>query len=476
MKNTDNTRFIQREEGGGTVFSLFVFMVLCVILGVMVDATNAWRNSTMLASAADMGSHAGAVALANESSEADALSAARAQVRSNLPLSIYGSTAERDGDVWLLHYDPDTRQLYDNGPRNAVAVRANRMADRSNAVGTFLLKFAGVLSWNVNQVSVAVFDVSSKCLGTDGIYSEEQIRVSSQGYFATGYCVHSNERVWLPQQVTFEPDTQVSMPDLADCSNKCNTEANPGIYATEVNMIFPDFGDFIQETFNAFDADNLDDESKAAFFEERSVGDLDLLVDAGLVDLLAPPLKGSVVEMSHAEFHALEALPAGLVYKVMCPAGGNGPGTKLSFSGSVGQMRDAALLTNCSLDFRDGSEVQGSLIVTTRDASSATVISEQDVTIGDTVAGSCSSENRTTIMSVSGVSVPAKFAASNVTLIVDDTVDIAGSSASGDTSYGLTIYAEEAVDIAAQHRFVSCGQTDETFLPRGKLIRHVATN
>jgi hypothetical protein len=79
-------------------------------------------------------------------------------------------------------------------------------------------------------------------------------------------------------------------------------------------------------------------------------------------------------------------------------------------------------------------------------------------------------------MSMSGVSVPAKFAASNVTMIVDDTVDIASASSSGDTSHGLTIYATKEVDIAAQHTFISCGITDDTLVPRGKLIRHVATN
>ncbi len=472
---TDPT-FIRREDGGGTVFSLFVFMILCVILGIMVDATNAWRNSTILSSAADLGSHAGAVALANEATEDAAVAAARVQVAGNLPPERYGVTAGVEGDVWLLHYDPDTRQLYDNGIKNAVAVKTNRLAARGNAVGTYLLNFAGIWSWDVNEVSVAVFDVSSECRGTDGIYSEEQIRVSSQGHFGTGYCVHSNDRVWLPQQVTFEHDTLVSMPDLEDCGNKCNTDANPGIYATEINMIFPDFGGFIEDTYTAFDSNGLDDETKAEFFEDRDVGDLGVLTDAGLVDPLDLPVKGSVIELTHAEFHALERLPSGLVYKVTCSAGGNGPSTKLTFSGTSGKMSDAALLTNCSLDFKDGSEVTGSLVVTTRDASAATVTSDEDVTVGDAVVGECSSDGRSTIMSMSGVSVPAKFAASNVTLIVDDTVDIASASSSGDTSYGLTIYATDEVDIAAQHTFISCGSDDDILIPRGKLIRHVATN
>ena len=80
-------------------------------------------------------------------------------------------------------------------------------------------------------------------------------------------------------------------------------------------------------------------------------------------------------------------------------------------------------------------------------------------------------------MSKSGASFPAKMAASNVTLIVDDTVNIASSSSSGDTSYGLTIYASEEISIASQHTFLSCGPLgDDILVPRGKIIRHVATN
>lgn len=475
---TQNVRghFINSEEGAGTAFALFVFMVLCVLLGVMIDTTNAWRNRTMLAAAADIGSHAGAVALANGASEDEALQAARALVAQNLPITTYGNTVQSDGDVYLLHFDTDTRQLYEDGPRNAVAVRSNQLASRGNAVGTFLLDFAGVFSWDVREVSVAVFDVSANCLGTDGLYSKGQIRISSQGYVGSGYCLHSNDHVWLPQQVTFEPDTMVSMPDLDDCKNKCNTDANPGIQTGEFPMIFPEFGDYIQGTYDAFNTNGLDDETKAEFFKDRSLGDLSELISAGIVSAVSPPLKGAVVNMSVAEFQVIENLPSGLVYNVTCSAKGGGKNTNLTFSGSAGKMRDAALLTNCALDFEDGSVVEGSLIITTRISSSATVSASSDVTIGDTSVGECRAEDRTTIMSLSGVSVPAKLGASNVTLVVDDTVDIASASSSGDTSYGFTIYATNEIDIAAQHTFISCGYTGDIFLPRGKLIRHVATN
>lgn len=475
--DASSRRFVQGEDGGGTIFALFLFVVMAMILGLALDGSNGWRNQTMLASAADTGSHAGAVALASGASPTDIVAASRAQVYSNMPTSIFGYTVGGVEDVVLMHYDLDTGQLSTAGPTNAVAVRTSRLAERGNPMATYLLNFAGVTSFDIREVSAAIYDVSTECEGTDGIYSEAQIRASSQNYFGTGYCVHSNDRVWLPQQNTFADDTLVSMPDLADCGNKCNEDANPGINATELNMIFPDFGQWIDDTYDDFADTGLPPGSmKDEFFSTRPVGDLAPLYDAGVLTPGYVPMRGDVITMSQSEFQSIETLPSGLVYEIGCPLSGNGPTTSLEFSGTAGKIEDGAILTSCSLDFKDGSVVEGSLIVTTRDSSSATVGGEENVQIGDSSPGTCNSDDRSTIMSKSGAQFPAKMAASNVTFIVDDTVNIASSSFSGDTSYGLTIYATDEVRIASQHTFISCGPSDEILVPRGKIIRHVATN
>lgn len=477
MTHFDKIReFAQEEEGVGSVFMLFMFMVVAVIVGITVDGTNAWRNSTMLASAADIGSHAGAVALANGKTEAQAIAATRDQVRANLPESVFGNTVGKVDDVTLLSYDIDTRQLSYSGPKNAIGVTTNQLSDRGNSVGTFLLSFAGVNSFDVNAVSVAVFDYSAECNGTDGIYSEARVRASSQNYFGAGYCVHSNDHVWLPQQNTFEAGSMVTMPDLVDCKNKCDPSANPGIVAAEVNMVFPDFGEFIDDTFTAFLEPGLSNDLKAEFFALKPVGDTQPLIDAGVLKPNESVLPGEVISLTKSELESIETLPAGLVYSITCSGGGNGKKTRLELSGTGGKMENAALLTNCSLDFKAGSDIKGSLVITTREISSATVTADSNVTIGDSTPGQCIDASRTTIMSKSKMSVPAKFAASSVSLIVDDTVDIASSSSSGDTSYGLSIYATDEIDIASQHTFLSCGEMDEIFVPRGKVIRHVAAN
>ena len=57
----------------------------------------------------------------------------------------------------------------------------------------------------------------------------------------------------------------------------------------------------------------------------------------------------------------------------------------------------------------------------------------QDTMIGDPNS-TCDEKQRSVIMSMSDVSVPAEFVMSNVTLIVDGNVDIASATSSGVTS------------------------------------------
>ena len=52
---TSTRRFVHHEDGGGTVMSLFIVIILAMLLGIALDATNGWRNRTYLSSAADMG-------------------------------------------------------------------------------------------------------------------------------------------------------------------------------------------------------------------------------------------------------------------------------------------------------------------------------------------------------------------------------------------------------------------------------------
>jgi hypothetical protein len=462
-------RFASDEEGAGTVFGLFLFMVIVILGGVALDSSNAWRNATHLDASADAASHAGAVALANGGDIDDVRLAAITAASRNMPSQRYGEvTGNALENIQLMHFDTETRVLSSAGTQNAVVVDLGQTSGNANAVRTYFLRLMGVNSWDVTGRSITVYDASAECSNVDGIYAEDEISLSSQNGVGPGFCVHSQHAVWLPQQNTFGAGSVVSMPNLDDCKSKCTVSANPGITPMSINMVLPDFRDFIFDTYDAFNASSSD--LKSAWFDAKkiSVGDVAPLVAAGVAGDFS---MGKVVKLTWDQFHALPVLPRGLVYNVDCPNNGNSSKTKLTFNGTTGRMEDAALLTDCSIAFGDGAEVLGSLVVTIRQQSTATVTSGSSVTVADPTQN-CRDGDRTTVMSIGKVSVPAEFVMSNVTLVSADDVNVASATSSGIVSRGLSIYASGKVSLSSQHTLEVCGG-ENLLAPEGKVIRHV---
>jgi hypothetical protein len=467
--------FASDEDGAGTVFGLFLFMVIVILGGAALDGSNAWRNATHLSASADAAAHAGAVALANGGAIGDVRTMAEAAATANMPEVTYGAVVgDAIENIQLMHFDTDTRILTAGGTANAVVVDLGQTRGNTNAVRTYFLRLMGVDSWDVTGRSIAVYDATAECSNVDGIFAEDEVSLSSQNSVGSGFCVHSQEAVWLPQQNSFGPGSVVSMPNLADCKSKCDDASNPGINPMAINMILPDFRDYILDTYDAFNASSST--LKTTWFNAKSLG-------IGSWNLHVKPLKdigvknttflgqGSVVTLTWDQFHALPSLPSGLVYNVDCPNNGNSSKTKLTFNGTTGVMEDAAIITDCSIEFGDGARVLGSLVVTIREQSTATVTSGSSVTVADPTQ-QCHNGDRTTVMSLGKVSVPAEFVMSNVTLVVDDDVNVASATSSGIVSRGLSIYSSGKVSLSSQHTLEVCGGSN-LLAPEGKVIRHV---
>jgi Flp pilus assembly protein TadG len=470
-------RFVADEAGAGTVFALFLFMTILVLGGIALDGSNAWRNATHLSASADAASHAGAVALARGGGLEDVRSLADAAARANMPAARYGSVvADAVEDIQLMHFDTTTRTLSSVGSQNAVVVTLRQTEANLNPVRTYYLRLIGVDTWDVVGQSIAIYEASSECNNTDGIYAVDEVSLSSSNSVGSGFCVHSQHAVWLPQQNTFGQGSRVSMPNLTACKSKCTETANPGINPMAINMILPDFGQYIMDMYDDFSAPYGTAGIKKDWFDDKDMTSVDLanLVAAGVNKLPNVTNIGAVVDLTWDQFHAIPELPAGLVYRVDCKNNGNSGKTQLTFDGSTGRMRDAALLTNCSLAFDDDAFVLGSRGITTRDQSTAAVTSGSKVTVADPTK-QCQDEDRTTIMSMSRVSVPAEFVMSNVTLVVDDDVNIASATSSGTVSRGLSIYASGKVSMSSQHNLQVCGGSN-ILAPEGKVIRHVMAN
>ena len=498
--NKSISRFLESTYGGGTVMSLFMLIIMAVVLGLGLDSTNGWKNRTFLTSVADIGAHAGAVAIANGSTEAEVVEEVRRLVETNLPRSVWGNVLDTTSDVVLAEYDIDTKQFVigGTGDKNAVIVKVERTRARGNPVKTMLMQFVGINTLDTGAISAGVYDESAQCAATDGLFAREKVRVSSQGRFGAGICLHSEDLVWLPQNNTFEPGSFVSMPDLALCGDKCTDSANPGIKATPTHMIFPDFGDFIADAFDdfAFAGEMPDSGTKREFFSNTVIGSdgkpvidsygnktttLKTLGDVTALENVLDRLGlvpsdlsiGYVVPLTLSEINnSIETLPPGLVYTVDCPNNGNGPNTRITLSGTAAKMEDAVLLTDCNIEFDDGATAIGSVIITERESSNPAIQAGQNTIISDP-SRACNADDRTVIMTVAPISVPSEFVMSNVTLIVDNDVNIASATASNPTSQGLAIYATGSIDVASQHTMRACGDETDFLVPTGKYLRLV---
>jgi len=479
-------RALRDEHGGGTVFAL-IWSLLCLILaGIAIDGTNAWRFRQLLQQTADVAAHAGVVALARGETDAQAHAAALAAVQFNMASSKYGSVInDADADILLVHYDDDTNTVSLGGTRNAVSVTVHRSTLNANPVETFLLKlaalsnldFAALRRWNVAATGVAALVETKRCNSPDGIYAKGQMTLTSQNAIGAGYCLHSQTEVWLPQQNSFGERTGLSMPDLVDCGSKCVDSANPGVEpaAFERNLLLTDLGGHIAATVAAFTDESVTSTAESDFWAGKALDtDLQALTDIGIdPDTLDT---GSVVALSQAQFTGLARVPEGLTYAVTCTANGNGPGTIVDIDSSFGgdQLEDIALITNCTVNFGADAAVEGSLVVTTRVANSATLTAESGARAGDPSNG-CAPGSKTYIMSASDMSVPADFTGSNIAFMVDADVNVAAASSSGTLTHnGTSIHATGDVQIAAQHQFNPCNEEPSGLMPKLRVIRHVA--
>ncbi len=476
-------RFLEDETGGGTALSLMTCLMLVLIGGLAVDGTNAWRHQQLLQQSADVAAHAGAVAFANGSSAEEARAAAIAAVQLNVPSAIYGNVFEDvSTDVVAIHYDPVTNIAKSTGRKNAVAVFLHRTTLAGNPVSTTMLNIVSLVNpdfenpeFEVNGASVATVTKTQTCNSTDGIYAKDQVNFTSSNTFGAGYCIHSQSDVWMPQSNTFLDSAGISMPDLADCGSKCTDSANPGSEAAafERNLLIPDLEEFILATSDAFLDTFGNSSQKAEFFSGKSleISAFPALEAEGIIT--AGLSKGAVVTMNEATFEALTDIPRGLVYEVTCTAGGNGGNARLTFSNLAGEIRDVAIITNCVLEFDPGANVIASLLLTTRDKTTASVTAGSGAFVGDP-AGGCDVDERTTIMSLGQMNVPADFAGSNLSIIVDEDIHLSATGSSSTLSHsGISLMSSAEIHVSAGHTFNSCAGPDSGLMPELRVIRHV---
>jgi Flp pilus assembly protein TadG len=496
--NLDN--FVEAESGGMTIFSMFGFVVCCLVVGLAIDVTNLHRNKEWITVAADAGAHAGIVALVEEKTTDEIQAAALAAVETNAPFSLVGKTNNGVGNVQLVRFDPSTRRLVSGTP-NAVQVTLHRDSTVENPVATGLLRIAGVNSFEVSAQSVAYFGAPGNCQASDGIYAKGMVTLTSGNFIGGSYCVHSQTEVRMPQQNTFEAGAGLSMPDLAACADKCYDDANPGVEAAkfEMNLELDSVASHVATVKSAMLA-ATSSKLKSEFFANKTLVtniqpliDAKVQVDGKVLNKNSKPEAvklGSVVDLTAAQYNDLMIqtagkLPSGLVYNVDCRDKGNGPATWISIGGTKDRknvdvdtstletIEQVALITDCGFDVGSNARINSSLLVSTRVSSSSVINATSGAVVGDPHK-SCDLSKKVYVITMSGFSVPADFTASNVAMIANGDINVAANSSSSEVEHkGTSFHAEGSVHIPANHTFNGCFEDFSGLLPGIRTIKFV---
>ncbi|MCA0272350.1 MAG: pilus assembly protein TadG-related protein [Proteobacteria bacterium] len=207
-------QFTRDTEGAMGVWGLILFMTICVVIGLSMDVSNAFKVRSEMQVAADAAAHAALVSRVKYGKE-KAIENAVAVANNNLSTSPGSTNAINASDIVFGYWDAEKRVFTpDANSISAVMVKARRNNSRANGVDTFLLSSVGLTSWDVSTNSV-METYRPGCL-REGFVAESMVDIQSNNGFEKGFCIHSNAGISINQNNTFEAGTIVSMPDLDD--------------------------------------------------------------------------------------------------------------------------------------------------------------------------------------------------------------------------------------------------------------------
>ncbi|HQU66696.1 MAG TPA: pilus assembly protein TadG-related protein [Albidovulum sp.] len=203
--------FSRDSEGAMGVWGLILFFTICVIVGLSMDVSNAFKVRSEMQVAADAAAHAALVTRVKFGRE-QAIQKALAVANTNLSTQKGSTGAIKASDIVFGKWDKD-KKVFTPDPNSisAVMVNARRNSSRANGVETFLLSSVGLKSWDVSTNSV-METYRPGCL-TEGFVAENMVDIQSNNGFEAGFCIHSNGTISINQNNTFDAGTIVSLPD-----------------------------------------------------------------------------------------------------------------------------------------------------------------------------------------------------------------------------------------------------------------------
>jgi hypothetical protein len=205
--------FAAQQDGTMTIMGLFFVLISLMVGGLAVDFSKVIAYRSQLQVAADATAHAALISR-DTMSEDEAKELALEIGEMNLPSEVHGNAIQAS-DIEFGYWDADSQTFTPtSGSTSAVRVRAQKLAERSNAVSTHLLHIVGVDEFDV--LAPSIYSTYSPTCLQEGFAAENSVVLRSNNSFYDGFCIHSNGTVSLRNNNYFEEGTIVSMPDLAN--------------------------------------------------------------------------------------------------------------------------------------------------------------------------------------------------------------------------------------------------------------------
>lgn len=229
LPRTGIQRFVEDEEGAGTILALYFMLMFLVVGGLAIDFNKTQTDLTQLQVATDSAAHA-ALYSRETMTESDAITEAVQVAEQFMGNSRFGSPIT-DADITFGTWNKETLSFTPAlGSRSAVKVVSHMNQERSNPSRNLLLNIVGQDSFNLSRTSI--YSTYRPPCFMEGFVADDVVDIQSGNSFGSGFCIHSNTYVSLNSNNTFEPGSVVSMPNLDDLDiPKSGFETNDGLAA-----------------------------------------------------------------------------------------------------------------------------------------------------------------------------------------------------------------------------------------------------
>ncbi len=349
--NAKLKRFSRREDGAMTVFGLYVMMIMATLSIFSLEVANLMSARSQLQMSADAAAHA-ALYYRDTHTAAEARKMAVRVAEFEMPPDRFGTVLKpEDIKFGLWDYATQTFKI-DETSRKSVMVSTKRSDSNLNPIQGFVSNWIGKDTWNV--MTPAVFTTYRPSCLREGFVADGVVDIQSNNGFANGFCVHSNTKVSLNNNNTFEAGTVVSMPDVN-------------------NISLPKSG---------FDTnDGLKQALRSSYYRLRIVNRLANVIDGiktGDPEYIPPyitsttPIALSKRKLTIADFTPgrIHTLDCGTSGKATIDAGGEHKfqGEETISNSEPDALSKVVLVTSCDVKFSAGSVLEDVIIATTSTA------------------------------------------------------------------------------------------------------------